>query len=189
MIHGGAIMITLEQVDQLRKRTNCSYEEAKALLEKHNGDVLEAIVEFEKSKHNRNFAGNNGYSDNSEWKRQGGEFWKKFKELIRKGFENKIVIEDKGGVLLNISVNIMLLLIVFIPYITVPILLLLLLLGYKISIRKVQGNEVNITSMFKDVTDKFTGRHPQETWNPQPPQAPNVPAEVKNDDYNEMTIE
>lgn len=54
-------MITLEQVDQLRKRTNCSYEEAKVLLEKHNGNVLDAIVEFEKSKGKRSF----GYDDKS----------------------------------------------------------------------------------------------------------------------------
>ncbi len=184
-------MLTLEQVDQLRKRTNCSYEEAKALLEKHNGDVLEAIVEFEKSKHTRNYTNHNGSYDNQEWKRQGGEFWKKFKELIQKGFENKVVIEDKNGVLLNVSVNIMLLLIVFISYITLPVLILLLVLGYKISIKKVEGKEFNISSMFRDAAEKFTGRtNPQQT--PQPPQAPqasNVPAEVQKDDYNEMTIE
>lgn len=187
-------MITLEQVDQLRKRTNCSYEEAKALLERHNGDVLEAIVEFEKSKHNKNYANHNGCCDNTEWKKQGGEFWKKFKELIQKGFDNKVVIEDKNGILLNVSVNIMLLLIVFISYITLPVLILLLVLGYKISIKKSEGKEFNISSMVRDAAERFTGRtqpqqNPQNPQYPQPPQAPNVPAEVKKDDYNEMTIE
>ena len=44
-------MITLELVDQMRKRTNYSYEEGKILpWKKHNGDVLEAIVDFEKIK-------------------------------------------------------------------------------------------------------------------------------------------
>jgi translation elongation factor EF-Ts len=38
----------MEQIDEMRKRTNCSYQEAKELLEKNNGDLLEAIVEFEK---------------------------------------------------------------------------------------------------------------------------------------------
>lgn len=182
-------MITLEQVDQLRKRTNCSYEEAKALLEKHNGDVLEAIVEFEKSRQNKNYANHNGGWDNTEWKKQGGEFWKKFKELIQKGFENKVVIEERNGILLNISVNIMLLLIIFIPYITLPALVLLMIFGYKISIKKAEGIEFNITSMVRDAADKFTGRTQQQQQPPQPPQMPNVPAEVKKDDYNEMTIE
>jgi hypothetical protein len=184
-------MITLEQVDQLRKRTNCSYEEAKALLERHNGDVLEAIVEFEKSKHNKNYANHNNCCDSTEWKKQGGEFWKKFKELIQKGFENKVVIEDRNGILLNVSVNIMLLLIIFISYVTIPVLILLLVLGYKISVKKVEGSEFNISSMVRDAAERFTGRtqQQQQQQNYQPPQAPNVPAEVKKDDYNEMTIE
>ena len=71
-------MITLEQVDQLRKRTNCSYEEAKVLLEKHNGNVLDAIVEFEKSKGKRSF----GYDDKS-WKKQIGDFFKSIWEMIQ----------------------------------------------------------------------------------------------------------
>jgi len=41
--------ISLELIDEMRKRTNCSYQEAKELLEKHNGDIIEAIIEFEKS--------------------------------------------------------------------------------------------------------------------------------------------
>jgi hypothetical protein len=182
-------MITLEQVDQLRKRTNCSYEEAKAMLERHNGDVLEAIVEFEKSKQNKNYANQNCCWDNTEWKKQGGEFWKKCKELIQKGFENKVVIEDRNGVLLNVSVNIMLLLIIFISYITLPVLVLLLILGFKISIKKAEGKEYNLTSMVREAADRFTGRTQQPQQDPMPPQAQNVPAEVKKDDYNEITIE
>lgn len=183
-------MITLEQVDQLRKRTNCSYAEAKALLERHNGDVLEAIVEFERSGQNKGYSANNGSYENTEWKRRGGDFWKKFRELIHKGFENKVVIEDKGGVLLNIPVNVMLLLIFFIPHITIPILLLVLLLGYKISIRRVEGKEVNISAIFGYMADRFTGKRPQEPEYTQPPQTPNVPAEMMvKDDYHEITIE
>ncbi|NLO39615.1 MAG: DUF4342 domain-containing protein [Ruminiclostridium sp.] len=182
-------MVTLEQVDQLRKRTNCSYEEAKALLERHNGDVLEAIVEFEKGKQNKSFSNYNGCCDNQEWKKRGGEFWQKFKELIQKGFENKVIIEDKNGVILNMSVNILLLLIIFIPYITLPALLLVLILGYKLSVKKVEGKEYNISSMVREAADRFSGRCQQQPQASQPAQAPNVPAEMPKDDYNEMTIE
>lgn len=186
-------MITLEQVDQLRKRTNCSYEEAKALLEKHNGDVLEAIVDFEKSRNSKSYSnniGDNGYNGHNEnhGRRSGEEFWKKTVELIQKGFENKVVIEDNHNVFLNISVNIMLLLVIIIPYITVPIIMLLLILGYKVSIKKTAGNEVNISSMVKDVADRFTGRN--QPQGPQPPMTQdNTNPETKNDDYDEMTIE
>jgi len=40
-------MITLEQVDKLRKRANVSYAEAKEALEKCNGDLLDAMVFLE----------------------------------------------------------------------------------------------------------------------------------------------
>lgn len=183
-------MITLEQVDQLRKRTNCSYEEAKALLEKHNGDVLEAIVDFEKSRHSRNDSTANGYWEQNEWKKHGRDFWQSFKELIRKGFENKVVIEEKNSVLLSMPVNIMLLFIIFIPYVTIPILLILLVMGFKITIRKNQGNEVNISSMVKDFTDKFTGKtEPQPQPHQTSPEQTPVATESKKDDYNEFTIE
>lgn len=135
-------MITLEQVDQLRKRTNCSYEEAKALLEKHNGNVLEAIVDFEKSKNKKYYTGGEQSS-----RRQGGDFWKNARELIQKGFDTRVVIEDKNSILLNVSVNVMLLLILIMPPITIPLLLLLMILGYRISIRKQKGEDLNLTSM------------------------------------------
>jgi len=180
-------MVTLEQVDQLRKRTNCSYEEAKYLLEKHNGDVLEAIVEFEKSRHGRNYTYNNGCCDNSEWKKQSGQFWKKFKELIQKGFENRVVIEDKNNVLLQVSINILLLFIIIVPYITIPIILLLMILGYKVSVKKAKGDEVNISSIVQDMAGKFTGKH--EPQPPQPPAKQENPPENQQDGYNEMTIE
>lgn len=182
-------MITLEQVDQLRKRTNCSYEEAKALLEKHNGDVLEAIVEFEKSRNNKNYTNHNGSWDNTEWKRQGRDFWIKCRELIQKGFENKVIVEDRKGILFSVPVNIMLLFIIFVSYVTIPMLIILLLLGYRISIKKAEGKEYDLSSMVRDATDRFTGRTQQPQQNPMPPQAQNVPAEVKQDDYNEITIE
>lgn len=41
-------MITIEQIDELRKRLDVSYEEAKEALEACNGDMLEAIIYLEK---------------------------------------------------------------------------------------------------------------------------------------------
>ena len=42
--------ITLEKLDLVRERTNMSYKEAKDLLEKCNGDVLEALIAWEELK-------------------------------------------------------------------------------------------------------------------------------------------
>ena len=43
-------MITIEQIDEFRKRTHSSYEDAKFFLEKNNGDILDAIIDFERTK-------------------------------------------------------------------------------------------------------------------------------------------
>ena len=42
--------INLEQIDELRKRTNVSYQDAKKALEECNGDILEALIYLEKAK-------------------------------------------------------------------------------------------------------------------------------------------
>lgn len=182
-------MITLEQVDQLRKRTNCSYEEAKELLEKHNGDVLEAIVDFEKNRKGKSYSySKNNYSgsDNTEH-RNGSDFWKKVREVIQLGFENRIAVEDKKGILVNVPVNIMILLMIFIPYIMIPAFILLLILGYKISIKKAEGTEVNISAMMKDVTDKFACNNQYQQ--PKQPENQEIVPVPEKDDYNEITIE
>ena len=41
-------MDNMEKVDRLRERANVTYEEAKAALENHNWDILDAMVELEK---------------------------------------------------------------------------------------------------------------------------------------------
>lgn len=41
-------MITLEMIDELRKRMNCTYEEARNALERTNGDIIDAILLIEK---------------------------------------------------------------------------------------------------------------------------------------------
>ena len=52
----------IKLIDEFRRRTNASYEEARYYLERCNGDLIEAIVAFEKSgrgrfQKNRNFHG------------------------------------------------------------------------------------------------------------------------------------
>lgn len=41
--------ITLEQVEQLRERSNCTYEDAKIALEQSDGNVLDALILLEKA--------------------------------------------------------------------------------------------------------------------------------------------
>jgi len=173
-------MITLEQVDQMRKRTNCSYEEAKFFLEKHNGNVLEAIVDFERTK---NSTKNVSYSSS----RHGNDFWQSVAGLIRKGFETRVIIEDRNNnAFVSMPVNIMLLFMIFASYIVIPALLILLLLGYKLTIRKSAGEVVNISSLVQEAAGKMT----KEVSNvPQKKDETPVTSEEMQNSYNEITIE
>ena len=82
--------ITLEMVDQVRERTGASYEEAKTALESANGDVVNAIIEIERSDR----AGA-GVSDVVE----------KIKAAVQKGNVNRIRVMRGEEELVNIPVN------------------------------------------------------------------------------------
>jgi hypothetical protein len=43
-------MVSVELIDELKKRANISYTEAKDILEKHNGDILESLITIENQK-------------------------------------------------------------------------------------------------------------------------------------------
>ena len=40
--------INLEQIDELRKRANVSYEDAKNALEQNEGDIIKSLIYLEK---------------------------------------------------------------------------------------------------------------------------------------------
>ncbi|EAX48230.1 transcriptional regulator, Fis family [Thermosinus carboxydivorans Nor1] len=44
--------ITLEKIDIIRERTGVSYREAKEVLERNGGNVIEALIELESKKEN-----------------------------------------------------------------------------------------------------------------------------------------
>lgn len=169
--------IAMEQIDEMRKRTNCSYQEAKELLEKHNGDLIEAIIDFE-NKH-----GSQARNTTCDKKTKCG---KKFKELVHKGFLTRIIIEKEENVIINIPVNILILAVL----ITMPVFwiypiafIVIYLLGFKIRIRKEKGQEVDINefvdglgSKVKTATERMYEKDAEKSSD-------------KKDDYNEITIE
>lgn len=44
-------MTNFEMVEKLKEKANISYQEASEILEKHNGDLLSAIVSLEQQGH------------------------------------------------------------------------------------------------------------------------------------------
>lgn len=180
--------ISMELIDEMRKRTNCSYQEAKELLEKHNGDLVDAIIEFEK-KHG------SGSRHSSTEKNRG--FGKKIKGLIQKGFVTRFIIEKDGNTVLNIPVNVLILAVL----ITMPIFWLYVIgfiviyfMGYKIRFRKEEGQEVDVSelvdelgSKVKTATEKMREKPTEEKQTGEKKEKDQ--GVEKKDDYNEITVE
>lgn len=84
----------LRKIDEVVKRTNCSYEEAKDALDKHDGDVVGAIIFIEKSK-----------NPNAQMKKKGEEVVNEIKKIIDKGNVTRLTIKRKGEVILNLPIT------------------------------------------------------------------------------------
>ena len=88
--------ITLEMVDQVRERTGCTYEEAKAALQGANGDVVDAIIAIEQESNVKIDIDLNEKFDN---------LVEKTKEAVQKGNANRIRVLRGDEELANIPVN------------------------------------------------------------------------------------
>lgn len=97
--------VTLEKVDELRKRTGISYEKAKEALEVCDGNLLDALIYVEKS--NYSSETNNDYNQFEENKNAMSidELKAWFKELIGKGNVTRIKIKKDDTELIDIPVN------------------------------------------------------------------------------------
>jgi len=178
--------ISLEKIDELRKRTNCSYEEAKILLEKHNGDLVEAIVEFERK---------NSPKSKSKCCDEAVSFGTKVKRLIDKGFKTRFVIEKSGETIINIPVNFLILGAIIFHWFLLIALVISFALGCRFKIRKEKGESIDINKIINGFGSKVkeaTGDIKQQ----------NTPNDVKKTDnkkddddnnndsgYSEVTIE
>lgn len=87
--------ITLEKIDIVRERIGVSYREAKEILEKNNGNVIEALVDAENKKQN---------NWTEEFSVRSNEVMDKVKELIHEGNVNRIRIKNDGKTLVEIPV-------------------------------------------------------------------------------------
>ncbi|QJW49052.1 DUF4342 domain-containing protein [bacterium BFN5] len=88
--------ITLEKIDIVRERIGVSYREAKEILEKNNGNVIEALIDAENKKQN---------NWTEEFSVRSNEVMDKVKELIHEGNVNRIRIKNEGRTLVEIPVG------------------------------------------------------------------------------------
>ncbi len=133
--------INLEQVDLVRERTNVSYQKAKEVLEKTDGNVVDAIVLIESEQ--------NGPRRNSKHEKNfGDDVIKTLKDLIDSGNVNRIIVEQKSGKeVMNIPVTVGAIGALFLTSVTVIALVAALASGCVIKILKDTGEVVNVNEM------------------------------------------
>ncbi|MDP4091482.1 MAG: DUF4342 domain-containing protein [Bacillota bacterium] len=133
--------VSLEQIDELRRRANVGYEEAKDALERNNGDIIEALIYLEKqnkAKGERNFE--SGFMDS-------------FKKLIRQGQETRFVVRKKDNTVLNIPVNAVVLTTVVMPPLTVIGGMAALFTGHRMKFERPSGSEMDINRVMDRMAD------------------------------------
>lgn len=148
-------MATLEQVEKLRERANVSYDEAKTALDATGGDILEAMIYLEKQGkanapagggyYNSEKTGNQKeYTENkktSEQRKENaagetfGEMVKKFilfcAKVIQKGCVNTFEVQKDGECKASIPIILLVLLIIFAFWITIPLIIIGLFFGLR----------------------------------------------------------
>ncbi len=88
-------MDELYKIDEIRKRTNVTYERAKEALENASGDVVEAIVEIERS-----------MADREIIKVKGPDLVRTVSSIIRRGNASRIIVRSDDYVVADIPVTI-----------------------------------------------------------------------------------
>ncbi|WP_352419864.1 DUF4342 domain-containing protein [Proteiniborus sp.] len=136
--------ITLEKIDKIRERTGISYKEAKEVLEKHNGDVLEALIDLEENKHT--------WSDNLSNK--GEIIIENLREILRKGNVTKIVVKKDGDTIVNLPVTAGAIGAILALPVTALGLTAALVSKCSIEITKEDGEIINVNEMAEKTVDK-----------------------------------
>jgi len=145
--------VSLEKIDMLMERANISYKEAKEALEMHNGDMVEALIYLEAS--NKTAYAKPGQRPNkgaphaqNRTKKPENDFFDDVKKFFDKMNKTNFVVGNKSKKILDIPLTVAAVL----TLITMPVSMFLLILpylfGYKISILDSEGKNVNFEKTF-----------------------------------------
>jgi hypothetical protein len=138
--------INLEQIDELRKRANVSYEDAKYALEQNEGNLIEALVYLEKQSKIKPEL--NPCRENN--------FLKTIKRLIKKGNETKLIVKKEDTVVLNICVTLAIILTVVVTPLVIGALILALATNHKIRIQKKNHEDLEVNKIFDKMSVAVT---------------------------------
>lgn len=146
--------ITIEQIDQIMDRTKVSYKEAKEMLEKHGGDVLEAIIEIEnKDKAPIEKEPVIKTETINEWKTKLKWILKQFGKLIQKSLLIKIAWKKQDQYLFELPLLVVLIITFWLMPFSLIAIVLPFFFGIKMMFKRESGKETDIASWIKKKTE------------------------------------
>jgi hypothetical protein len=170
-------MVTLQQVEELRRYADITFNEAKEALEETNGDILEAIINLEKNGrieppkgggyYSTKDSGETGEQKSSEAK-AGTESTQKtsssFSDLVNrfttfmgklfhKGNRNIFEVSKNGQSTMTLPVTVLVILLLFTFWITVPLMIIGLFFGYKYSFSGPELGKEEVNRTMDQVSD------------------------------------
>lgn len=133
-------------IDEFRRRTNANYDEAKYYLERCNGDLLEAIISFEKER--------TGCQRKSNFNGGGGKrLLNGLIRVVQRLIDIKLVVIDKTG--RDFKVPLLILLVLGpIWHILILLAIVMLIMGYKFLFREISDPNVNVQNFVERIKDK-----------------------------------
>lgn len=134
--------VKMELIDELRKRANVSYEDAKEALENSNEDILEALVYLEKQNKIK-----------AEQKPERCGLWNKFKALIKKGNASRFIIKKRDNILLSMPVTLAIIIAILANHLALIALIIALIFGYRIKFEGPKGDNLEINRVMDKVSD------------------------------------
>lgn len=132
--------VTLEQIDELRKRTNVNYKEAKEALEMFEGDIVEALAHLDGEKKTKTGSINSS------------DIFDKGKKLVSKGNKIKFKIIKNDSTILNVPINLVIILGIFTFPLFVAAMLLAVVTGCKIRLVKENGEDFGVNKHIDKVS-------------------------------------
>lgn len=155
--------VSLEKIDMLMERANISYKEAKDALEMHDGDMVEALIYLEasnKTAYAKTSSRPNRpphphpYAGNRSNRRQNNDFFEDMRKFFAKMHKTSFIVGNKEKRVLDIPLTIAAILILFTMPVSMFLLIVPYLFGYKISILDNEGKKFNFEKTFQFGEDK-----------------------------------
>lgn len=140
--------INIESIDELRKRANVSYEEAKGALEKTNGNLLEALILLEKE----------GKSEKESYKKT-GKGWREYgvvkfiKRAIKKGNSYRVIVHKNEKVVIDVTLTATTIVTVVFPYAVGIAFLVTLFTGHKLKIKSEKDDVEKVNKALENLSD------------------------------------